>query len=155
MEPQALALVAQWGAAGAWGLLPQALIAVGLTVLAARGRMRIAVAAYAMALALLLWFGARGLADGGQLMLLLNALLSLVAIAVIAALGPQALGWLPWRAMTASLACLLGVAGIVSRVWDPSSAGLAPALALAALAALLVMSAAWWSSSDLRTALAR
>ncbi|ROZ63670.1 hypothetical protein EEB15_29710 [Ramlibacter sp. WS9] len=155
MEPQALARIAQWGAAGAWGLLPQALIAVGLTVLAARGRMRVAVAAYALALALLLWFGVRGPADGAQLMLVLNVLLSLVAIAVIAALGPQALGWMPWRAMTASAACLLGVVAIVSRVWDVSSAGLAPALALAALAALLVMGAAWWSSSDLRSALAR
>jgi hypothetical protein len=104
---------------------------------------------------LLLWFGARGLADGGQLMLLLNALLSLVAIAVIAALGPGAGSWMPWRAMAASFACLLGVAAIVSRVWNPSSVGLAPGLALAALAALLVMGAAWWSSGDLRTALAR
>jgi putative peptidoglycan lipid II flippase len=155
MEPQALARVAEWGAVGAWGLLPQALIAVGLTVLAARGRMRAAVAAYALALVLLLWFGASGPNDGGQLMLVLNVLLSLVAIAVITALGPQARGWMPWRAMAAPAACLLVVAVIISRVCDVSSAGLVPALILAAVAALLVMGAAWWSSSDLRMALAR
>jgi uncharacterized membrane protein YjjP (DUF1212 family) len=117
--------------------------------------MRIAVAAYALALALLLWFGARGPTDGGQLMLVLNVLLSLVAIAVISALGSQARTWMPWRAMTASAACLLGVATIVSRVRDVSSAGLVPGLVLAALGALVVVGAAWWSSSDLRTALAR
>ena len=155
MEPHALARVAQWGAVGAWGLLPQAVIAVGLTVLAARGRMRVAVTAYALALALLLWFGARGSSDGAQLMLLLNVLLCMVAVAVVVALGPQARAWMPWRAMGASLFCLFGIAGFVSQAWDASSVGLALRLVLAALAGLLVMGATWWSSSDLRAALAR
>ena len=54
MGPDALARVAAWGAAGAWGLLPQALIAVALTVLATQGRMRWAAGAYALALGALL-----------------------------------------------------------------------------------------------------
>jgi putative peptidoglycan lipid II flippase len=37
MTPDALAQVARWGMAGAWGLLPQALTAVALTVLATPG----------------------------------------------------------------------------------------------------------------------
>ena len=84
MEPQALARVAHWGALGAWGLLPQALIAVALTVLATRGRMKAAVAAYALALVALLAYGAWGSSDGGKLMLLLNLLLAGVAAAVTA-----------------------------------------------------------------------
>jgi putative peptidoglycan lipid II flippase len=155
MEPHALARVAQWGAIGAWGLLPQALIAVGLTVLAARGSMKVAVAAYALALALLLWLGARGMSDGAHLMLLVNLLLCMVAIAVVAALGPQARAWMPWRSMGVPLVCLLGVGGFMSQAWDVSSVGLVVRLVLATLAAMLVMAATWWSSSDLRAALAR
>ena len=60
MEPEALARVAQWGAIGAWGLLPQAVIAVSLAALAARGGMKAAVLAYGLALALLLSYASLG-----------------------------------------------------------------------------------------------
>jgi peptidoglycan biosynthesis protein MviN/MurJ (putative lipid II flippase) len=152
MEPQALARVAHWGAAGAWGLLPQALIAVALTVLAARGRMKAAVVAYGIALALLLLYAARGGADGATLMIVLNLLLAAVAVAMVAALGPQARGWLPWRSMAISLLCLLGVAVLA---WAGAPAGLALGLVAAAVAGLAVMGATWWGSADLRAALAR
>jgi putative peptidoglycan lipid II flippase len=155
MDPRALARVAQWGTVGAWGLLPQAVIAVGLTMLAVRGGMRAAVGAYGLALAVLLWLGARGMSDGAHLMLLLNVLYCIVAVAVVGALGTQARSWLPWRSMGASLFCLIAVAGFVSHAWDASSTGLVLRLALAALAGLLVMGASWWSSGDLRAALAR
>jgi len=155
MGPHALARVAQWGALGAWGLLPQALIAVALTVLAARRRMKAAVAAYALALALLLALAAAGLSDGAALMIVLNLLLATVALAVVAALGSQAFAWLPWRSMAISLGGLLVVAGLMSQPWSAPASGLWAGLALAALAGLGVMALTWWASSDLRAALAR
>jgi putative peptidoglycan lipid II flippase len=155
MQPQALARVAQWGATGAWGLLPQALIAVALTVLAAQGRMKVAVMAYGAALALLLVYALRGAADGAVLMILINALLAAVAVAVIAALGRDGRAWLPWRSMAVSLACLIILAAAAGNWLALSSMQVATGLAAAALAAVLVMAASWWGSADLRRALAR
>ena len=154
MQPQALARVAQWGAIGAWGLLPQALIAVALTILAARGRMKAAVFAYAAGLAALLGGAALGLHDGALLMIGLNALLCAVAAVVVAALGREALGWLPWRSMAISLVGLLAVAGVASSI-AAAPASVWAGLAAAALAGLAVMAATWWGSGDLRAALAR
>jgi putative peptidoglycan lipid II flippase len=155
MQPQALDRIAHWGAVGAWGLLPQALIAVALTVLAARGRMKMAVMAYGLALALLLAYAARVASDGAALMVLLNFLLGFVAIVVIAALGPQARAWLPWRSMAISFVCLLALAGLTTQSWLPSPAGLLLGLVVAGLAGLAVIGATWCGSADLRAALAR
>lgn len=155
MEPQALARVAHWGALGAWGLLPQALIAVALTVLAARGRMKTAVIAYGAALALLLGYATWGASDGATLMVLLNLLFGAVAAVVLFALGPQARSWLPWRSMVISLACLLALAGLATQAWLPFTPGLWLGLTVAGLAGVAVMGAAWWGSADLRAALAR
>jgi len=155
MEPPALARVAHWGGIGAWGLLPQALIAVALTVLAARGRMRAAVWAYALALALLLAYGAWDNSDGARLMILLNLLLAGVAAAVIAALGSQVRAWMPWRSMAISLVCLLAIAALAlpSALGQPADpwAG----LLLAGFGGVLVIGATWWGSGDMRSALAR
>jgi putative peptidoglycan lipid II flippase len=155
MPPQALAQVAQWGATGAWGLLPQALIAVALTVLAARGRMKAAVMAYGAAVAVLLAYALRGSADGAALMILINALLTAVAAAVIAALGAEAGDWLPWRSMAVSFASLVAVAGVAG-TW-PALGGLRSATGVAAAlrAAAVVVGLTTWGSADLRRALAR
>lgn len=151
MDDAALARVAQWGAIGAWGLLPQSLVAVALAVLAGRGRMKPAVLAYALALAVLLAAGGWGWTGGARLMSLLNVLFALVAVATVAALGAEVRSWLPWRAMAISLAGLVVVA-----VVTPAAAwGLWAGLAAAAVAGLLVMAATWWGSIDLRSALAR
>lgn len=151
MDGAALARVAQWGATGAWGLLPQALIAVALAVLAGRGRMKPAVLAYGAALALLLAAGGWGLTDGAQLMSLLNVLFGLVAIATIAALGKQVRSWLPWRAMAISLG---GLAAIAALSFGAPFVALGPwtGLAAAAVAGVLVLAATWWGSVDLRSA---
>jgi putative peptidoglycan lipid II flippase len=155
MHADALAQVAQWGATGAWGLLPQSVIAVALTVLAARGRMKIAVIAYAAALALLLLYALRGPADGAVLMALINILLAGVAAAVVAALGTEAWAWLPWRSMATSLACLVVIA-LLAAAWTSITTGRGAAALLAAgIAAALVMAATWCGSADLRRALAR
>jgi putative peptidoglycan lipid II flippase len=154
MRPEALARVAHWGALGAWGLLPQALIAVALTVLAARGRMKPAVLAYSGALLLLLSYAARGASSGAELMVLLDLLLGAVAAAVVIALGPQARAWLPLRSMGISLACLLALASLGAQALA-GAPGLWLGLALACLAGLAVIGATWWGSADLRAALAR
>jgi putative peptidoglycan lipid II flippase len=154
MEAQAVALVAQWGSTGAWGLLPQAVIAVALAVLAAQGTMKAAVMAYAAALGLLLLYAVWGSAGGSQLMIALNVLQTGVAAIVLAALGSRLRAWLPWRSMMISLVCLLVLAGLGAQL--PAAAwGLWGGLAIAGLAGLLVVAATWWGSADLRATLAR
>lgn len=153
MQAQALTLVAQWGAAGAWGLPSQALIAVAVTVLAARTRMGIAVLAYALALGVLMAAAMLGWSDGGRLMVLLNLLLACVAAVLLVALGANLRQWLPVRCMAASLGCLVLIAAAAQA--GPLPAGLWPGLAVAGIAGALVMAVSWWASADLRTALAR
>jgi putative peptidoglycan lipid II flippase len=155
MSDEALARVAQWGALGAWGLLPQAVIAVALAVLAGRGRMKAAVAGYACALLLLLAAGAAGWTDGASLMVLLDGLFAVVALFTVFAMGAQARSWLPWRSMTISLAGLLVIGGIAAGASRAIVWGLWPGLAAAAVAGTLVLGATWWGSVDLRAALAR
>jgi putative peptidoglycan lipid II flippase len=154
MEPEALARVAHWGALGAWGLLPQALIAVSLAALAVRGGMRPAVLAYGLALALLLSSAMWGGNDGARLMILLNVLQGAVALAVLVALGSTVRSWLPWRSMAVSLLCLVGLAAAATQALPPSL-GLWTGLALAGAAGILVVTATWWGSADFRGALAR
>ncbi|HWI79409.1 MAG TPA: lipid II flippase MurJ [Ramlibacter sp.] len=154
MDPSALARVAQWGAIGAWGLLPQAVIAVALAVLAARGEMKLAVLAYSLALASLLAYATLGRTDGARLMFALNTLQLLVAVIIAGALGTHLRSWLPWRSMLISLLCLLVLAGFAAQV-PLASLGLWPGLLAAAAAGLAVMGATWWGSADLRAALAR
>jgi peptidoglycan biosynthesis protein MviN/MurJ (putative lipid II flippase) len=152
MAPEALEQVARWGMAGAWGLLPQAVTAVALTVLATRRRMAPAALGYALALAVLLGAAALGLRDGGQLMWLLNAAQLVVALVCLAALGAQRSHWLPWAtfgwAASGLAACALAGAWL-------RPAGLVAGLACGALGALAVIALAAWRSSELRQALRR
>jgi putative peptidoglycan lipid II flippase len=148
MEPHALVLIAQWARIGAWGLLPQAVIAVALTVLAAQRRMKAAVLAYALALAVLLAVGAWGMQDGASLMAALNVMLAAVAVAMVVAIGPDARRWLPWGVLAAPLAALL-VLAVALRLL-PVPAGMVPGLALAALCASLVLGSSWLASARLR-----
>lgn len=165
MQPEALAQVAAWGAAGAWGLLPQALAAVALTVLATLGRLRLVVLAYALALAVLLLAGVAGLHQGGTLMGLLNVLFCGVALAAWWGLGPVARQCLPVRAMLVPLAVLLALACVV-QWWTPAMGDLAPAvlardfgrnqafmLVCSAWAAIVVIIAGWFGAPQLRQAL--
>ncbi|MCJ0764285.1 lipid II flippase MurJ [Variovorax terrae] len=155
MDPAAVARVAAWGAVGAWGLLPQALIAVGLTVLATQGRMQAAVWAYAAALGVLALAGGLGWHDGAQLMQLLNAVLAAVALLVLAAMAwrrPEARAWLPWRAGLVPGALVLLAGGLSTRFAGfQGPAGLAAAVLVAAG----VAGAAALASPVLRAALRR
>lgn len=154
MQPQALAQVAEWGRIGAWGLLPQACIAVGLTVLAAQRRMGAAVLAYAAALLVLLGAGAAGISDGAALMLLMNGLLTVVAVVVLAALGPLLREAIPWGAFAAGAAALIA-AQVLSLPGGLRQAGMLLQLMVAVAAALAVVAVSAWASADLRAALRR
>ncbi len=156
MGPDALARVAAWGAAGAWGLLPQALIAVALTVLATQGRMRWAAGAYALALGALLAAACWAGGDGLRLMGALNAVLAGVALGIMVALGPAVWRWLPARLMAVTGAAL-GVLALAQAAGGlPASAGQGvPALALALAAALAMVGLGAMAGPDLRQALRR
>ena len=152
MSGAAVAEVAAWGSAGAWGLPAQAVIAVALAALAAQRRLRPVVALYALGLAALL-AAAPWRPSGPLLMLLLNAVLAVVALGALAASGALARGWLPWRALGGAGGCLLAVAAAAAWL-PPAGMGLA-GLVAAALAATAVLGAAWALSPDLRGALRR
>lgn len=163
MEVSALEQIAAWGRVGAWGLLPQALLAVALTVLASVGRMRFAVLAYVLALALLLAVGAAGWTAGESLMWGLNAGFVVAALVAGGALGAPALRhWLPVRALLApSLA--LAVVAWLAHWWGGASAaavlvrdlGLKQVFSLVGIAfsAIFVVAAGWFSGPGLRQAL--
>ena len=150
MAPEALAQVAHWGRIGAWSLLPQALAAIAVAALAAQDRLRPAVLAHALALAVLLVSGAR---DGAALMLWLDLLWVAIALALLRALRPALHGWLPWRALAVAGGALLLLQGVVMLAGIPSSYALQWAAAIAA--ALAVFGLTWAASADLRAALAR
>lgn len=155
MDEAALDAMSRWAAAGAWGLLPQALAAVALTVLAAQGRLGAVAVAYAVALALLLACGAWGLSDGWAVMHLLNLLFLGVAAVALAAMGPAVRSLLAVRALVLPLACLLAVAA-ARWLWPAGpAAGMAWGLAAAAAAAAFVASVSWLGSADLRGSLRR
>lgn len=170
MDAVALATVAEWGRIGAWGLLPQALAAVSLTLLAARGRLRPVVVAYALALAALLAAGGAGWVGGAALMWLVDGLLAVVALVLVAAMGPLGRSALPLGGMAAAFLSLAGVAAlaaflpgaVVAPVPDGPAepafvvaSNIAASLVAALVAAALVLGASWFASRDLRAALAR
>ena len=163
MEVSALEQIAAWGRVGAWGLLPQALLAVALTVLASVGRMRFAVLAYVVALALLLAVGAAGWTAGESLMWGLNAGFVVAALVAGGALGAPALRhWLPVRALLAPSLALAVVASL-AHWWGGAGAaavlvrdlGLKQAFPLVGIAfsAIFVVATAWFSGPGLRQAL--
>lgn len=151
MDASALARLADWARVGAWGLLPQALTAVAVTVLASRRRLAPVALAYALGLALVLAGGAWGLRDGRSLMGVLNLAQVLVALACVLALRAAARD-LPWRSLLWGLAGLLPAAG-AAWLW-PGLTGLTGLVAGAAGAAL-VLGLVLWRSPEARAALRR
>jgi peptidoglycan biosynthesis protein MviN/MurJ (putative lipid II flippase) len=150
MDAQALAHVAQWGRAGSWSLLPQALVTIALAVLAGQERMRVAVLAYAAALVALLLVRP---GDGLALMAWLDGLWAAVAVVVVLALGPQWRAWLPWPALLGAGGTLLAVQGLLVFAGAPRSHALQWLAAIAA--ALATVAVGWCASGDLRAALRR
>jgi putative peptidoglycan lipid II flippase len=155
MDAQGLAQVAAWARAGAWSLLPQALIAVLVTLLASEQRMRAVALAYALALGVL-WLapllGGPDMRGGAAMMWWLNALLSGVSLAMIAAVRNYWQGAWPWRQMLAPLATALVLGQLARSVaWS----NMPMALIFCALTATVVIAAAYFSSATLRATLRR
>lgn len=156
MDAQGLDRIALWAQAGAWSLLPQSLIAVALTVLATQGRLAVVALAYALGLAVLLYAGTTGPADGLRMMHWLNGVLTVVALITLALLGRSAVKWLPVRAMVVSVLALVGLIFASAAVaLFFSNAGMAFSIALSACAALLTIAITWLGAGDLRVALRR
>lgn len=155
MDPGGLARVADWARAGAWGLLPQAVTAVALTVLASRRRLAAAVAGQLLALGLVVAAGAAGLRDGLDLMHALNAAQALVALACLAGLGAAARA-LPWAGCAWSLAGLLACLPVLwlGQAWLAAAGPLA-GVAAGGLAAAAVLGLALLRGPELRAALRR
>ena len=163
MQAPALGQIAAWGSVGAWGLLPQALLAVALTVLATVGRMRFAVLAYALALTVLVVVGALGLTAGHTLMWALNAGFLFAALVAWSAMGRSAVRrWVPVRTLLAPLLALVAVAWLAHWIGSAGSIGTSAgsvgskqvlALVGCAVAALFVIATGWLSGPGLRQAL--
>jgi hypothetical protein len=141
---------------GAWSLLPQALLAVLLTLMASTGRLRHAVGAYGLALAVLAtgaWLGTRwGLSGGGFVMGLVNAALALAALALCLSEREHVCNALAWRdllpaALAAVCVATMGASWQIDSRWS--------GLLLAVLAAGAVIGVAWLASPGLRRALRR
>jgi putative peptidoglycan lipid II flippase len=79
MSGSGLEVIAQWSATGIWSLLPQALMAVLLTVMATHQRMQTAVWVMASGLTALLLAGWLGRLNGHSVMWLLNAVFACMA----------------------------------------------------------------------------
>lgn len=149
MSADNLEVIARWSAIGVWSLLPQALVAVLLTVMATGQQMHVAVWAYAagaLALGLLGW---TGLASGAAVMLALNAVLSGVALVLLASQRKSIKGAWHWPALVVPLSvCILLV------LTQPWTSGLGVwGLPLAGLFALAVLGSAVVSSPLLKARL--
>jgi peptidoglycan biosynthesis protein MviN/MurJ (putative lipid II flippase) len=150
MQAEALAELARWGRIGAWSLLPQALVAIAMAVLATQHRLRVAVVGHGVALLVLLLAQPHG---GAALMGWLVALWTAIALLLLRALGKDVWHWLPWRALAAAGGSLVVLEAVLLLTGLPSS--LAVQWALGILAALALFGITWQASADLRAALAR
>lgn len=150
MDAAHLDVIAQWSAIGIWSLLPQALVAVLMTVMAANQRMHLAAWAYAAGAAVLAMAGVMGLAQGATVMWALNAVLLAVALVMLLAGRAQLAGAVPWSAMLAPL-CVCGAVVAAARSWGGALAlGLPASAALAGLLSALVLASALVASPVLR-----
>jgi len=160
MTPEAVAGVGTWSRVGAWSLLPQALLAVLLTLMASTGRLRGAVAAYMGALcllALLGWLGGQAPgadagARGEQVMWAINAALSVAAAALLLRERDFLRGVLRGRDLLPALGSALAL-GFAARFLDPP--GRLQGLLLALGMAVTVVAVSVMFSPGLRQALRR
>ena len=147
MSVSALEVIAQWSAIGIWSLLPQALMAVLLTVMATNGRMQAAVGVMAAGLALLLLTGWLGGFNGQNLMWLLNAVFVGMAAVLMLLERRSIKATLPYLAF---LIPLLLSAGLVSLKPLLPTLNITLTLIFCAVYGLLVMGSAVFASPVLR-----
>lgn len=153
MPPESVEQIARWARIGAWSLLPQALLAVLLTLTASTGRLRSAVGVYLGALALLAalaWVMPDR--DGAGVMLAVNAALGVAAVALLLSERAFVRGALVARDLLPAAAAALCLATVGAQWTGTSRLG---GLALALLIAATVMAVAWLASPGLRRAVRR
>jgi putative peptidoglycan lipid II flippase len=153
MDAAALAQVAQWAQWGAWSLLPQAVIAVLLTLLASVQGLRPVALLYACACMGLLGAAAFSPANGGLVMLQLSGALLLIALGVWLLARSAWQGAWPWRETLVPLLASVAIALLAPSAL-PNLSRIVGSM-LAALAALLVLALAWAASPTLRAMLAK
>ena len=147
MGADSLEVIAQWSAIGIWSLLPQALMAVLLTVLAANGRMQTAVWVMAGGLTVLLLTGWLRSFNGHAVMWLLNAVFAAMAALMVLFERRNIMGHVPYFAC---LVPLLVCSGLVSlKPWFISF-NFTLILVFCALFGLLVTGSAVMASPVLR-----
>ena len=149
MQSSSQVVIAQWSAIGVWSLLPQALIAVLLTLMATRQQMHVAVWTYAAGALALGLAGWAGLASGAAVMLALDVVLVGVALVLLTSQRKSIRGALHWPALFTPLGVCVVLA--LSKPWV-TGVGLW-AMPLALLYALAVLGSAVLSSPQLSTRL--
>lgn len=147
MSAASLDVIAEWSAIGVWSLLPQALMAVLLTVMAIHGRMHVAVWMFVAGLVVLLLNGGLGDLKGASVMRLLNAVFACMAVVLMVLERRSIKGAFPYLAC---LAPLLVCAGLVALKPLFFSLNVTASLILCAVYALLVTSSAVLTSPVLR-----
>lgn len=154
MPPDAVAQVAQWGSIGAWSLLPQALLAVLINLMASTGRLRSVVPPYAMALATVcgaaLW--SHEPLTGTFIMLSINAALGCAAAILLWQARRHLAGCWTWREWLSPLLAAVALAHLV-----PSTGQAEPLIGLlvAGLVSGTVLLVAWLLSPTWRRVLKR
>ena len=120
MSAASLEVIAQWSAIGIWSLLPQALMAVLLTVMATHGRMQAAVWVLSAGLAVLLvvgWLGNfegtnMGTDVGTNVMWLLNGVFACMAVVLMLLERRRIKAGFPYLACLAPLLVCVGLVSL-------------------------------------------
>lgn len=149
MESAQVAEVAQWAALSAWTLLPQALIAVLVLVLATAKRLPVVVVAYGAGL---LGLAVSSVTGGPGMMLSLVAVLSAIALVLIWFARDLAWRALPWRELAVPV-LLCGAFAASKPVISGFSLPLL--LFISGVLACLLLLVSYFCSPVLRTALKR
>ena len=124
MSVASLEVIAQWSAIGIWSLLPQALMAVLLTVIATDGRMHAAVGVLGAGLAVLLLVGSLGDANvanatkGSMVMWLLNAVFACMALVLMLLERRNIKAGFPYLACLTPLLVCMGLVSLKPLVLD-------------------------------------
>ena len=147
MNAASLGVIAQWSAIGIWSLLPQALMAVLLTVMATHGRMHTAVWVLGTGLAVLLLVGGLGDVNGSRVMLLLDGVFGGMAVVLMLLERRSIKGAFPYLPC---LAPLLVCVGLVSMRPLLLGVSLILTLIVCTVFGLLVAGSAVMASSVLR-----
>jgi len=153
MDAPSLQRIAAWSGVAAWSLLPQAVTAVALTVLATQRRLQLVVVAYGAGLLALLLAAPVWLQAGRPLLWRLHAVYAAVGAMAGLALGQPGRQWVPLRSLGGPLLVTLAAAAVAHSGWMGQPPSLPLGLLIGGAFATLVLLVGWLSSADLRRAM--